>query len=941
MRADSSLRDSQSSLTSDQLSEQDGTSAAEATHSIESLDCERLPFTGFVWGSGVECSFLPHLNVDQFQWTQHDRYWREDLRRAREELGISTLRYAFPWHALQPRRGEFLWDYADERIAEFDKLGIALILDVVHFGTPLWLGQAVGDPEFPEALEHFAEQLVRRYSSNVKCWSPFNEPLVSALFSGDLGFWPPYQRRWRGYMPVLSRVVQATNRAIGAIRRIAPEATVILCDAAENFKTRNPRLEGEANRRNLRRFVVMDLLAGRVDHHHPLHSWLTNYGMSELDIEWFRKHPQVPDVLGLDYYPHSDWELEEGSGGEVRQHRAEVPAGLYRLASDYYNRYGLPLMLTETSIDGKPINREIWLESILTHIRQLREEGIPLLGLIWWPLLDQLDWDGALTHRIGKIHQVGLYTLARQGDGTLRRIKTPLVNLFRQAMLEGEPRIGRLERVVMPDGPNDAQLPPLGEWDTPTQFSVGTLKERSRDAQIAVEIPEHADKINGHKANGRSTGNEIAPGLSAEPAAAAMALTGTSRDSSIRNMRRRETKAYGIVAFSHLRWGFVWQRPQQFLSRFAKKHQVLFVEEPFFDLPDDVEPNFILHGVMPNVTVMAPHFAPSWTRRPELQVELRALVRRALDRVNDDGAFDRPLLWYYSPMDASWSLGHFENRGIVYDAMDELAQFNGAPPALRANEARLMEHADVIFAGGYELSLKKRERHDNVHFFGCGVESDHFGLAQDTSTMVPPDIDFLNRPILGWFGVIDERVDYAMVGEMARLRPQWSFAMVGPVVKVDPNLLPHYPNLFWLGQRDYSVLPNYCRAFNVCMMPFAINAATEYINPTKVLEYLATGRPVISTPVKDVVRQYTDLVDIVRTPEEFIDAAERAMRNPNHARIERGIEKARQSSWESTVSKMQLLIDQTIGQTGRRSAQPVAPLTSEELQEAYVPTPGS
>src|SRR5205085_12005685 len=199
-------------------------------------------------------------------------------------------------------------------------------------------------------------------------------------------------------------------------------------------------------------------------------------------------------------------------------------------------------------------------------------------------------------------------------------------------------------------------------------------------------------------------------------------------------------------------------------------------------------------------------------------------------------------------------------------------------------ESRLIEAADVLFTGGYELGDKKRKQHDNVHTFGCGVEVQHFGKAQDPTTPIPPDIDFMNRPILGWFGVVDERVDYAMVGEMARMRPRWSFAMVGPVVKVDPNLLPHSPNLFWMGSRDYQQLPNYCRAFDVCMMPFAINASTQYINPTKALEYLATGRPVISTPVKDVVRQYTDTVSIVKTMEEFVAEAERLLKNPDPQR---------------------------------------------------------
>src|SRR4029077_14349781 len=150
-------------------------------------------------------------------------------------------------------------------MAEFRRLGINLMLDVMHFGTPLWLKQAVGDPEFPESLERFTEALVSRYGSVVQTWCPFNEPLVSALFSGDFGFWPPHSRKWRGYMPVLTRIVQGVSRGIRAIRRTMPEATVLLCDAAENYKSRNAELATEVKRRNLRRFLVMDLLTGRVD----------------------------------------------------------------------------------------------------------------------------------------------------------------------------------------------------------------------------------------------------------------------------------------------------------------------------------------------------------------------------------------------------------------------------------------------------------------------------------------------------------------------------------------------------------------------------------------------------------------------------------------------------------------------------------------------------
>ncbi len=873
-----------------------------------------LPVQQFVWGAGMECSFLPHMKVDQFQWTQHDKFWKEDLRRAKEEAGISTMRYAFPWHVIEPSPGQFDWTYADERMAEFDKLGITLMMDVMHFGAPLYLKQAVGDPEFPEALERFTTAMVGRYAGQVKTWCPYNEPLVSALFSGDLGFWPPYQRKWRGYMPVLTRIVQAVSRGIRAIRASDPTATVLLCDASETYKTREPHLQAEVQRRNLRRFVVMDLLLGRVDRDHPLYSWLNSYGMPELDLQWFRTNPQKPDLFGLDYYPHSDWQLET-KVGVVKQRRADNPLGLYGVANAYWNRYGIPLMLTETSIDGKPINREIWLDQTIEDIRRLREEGVPMLGLIWWPLLDQLDWDGAMTHRIGKIHEVGLFGLHREKDGTLKRNTTPLVAQFKAAMATGEARVGPLTFVASPGVMDDSQTP--------------------------LSTSESWEELEGAAAGGAVSGLASATTTATAPKVKPSVQT----PARVAAVETKSTDRYGIVVFSHLRWGFVWQRPQQFLSRFAKKHTVLFIEEPFFDRPDGEQPELQFHRVMPNVTVACPHLEPSWEKNPDLPDLLRKFAHEAIDTMNDGGGgeFDKPLLWYYSPMDASWSLGHFQNRGIVYDSMDELSQFTGAPPSLIANERRLMEHSDVVFTGGYELYLKKKEQHPNVHFFGCGVEVGHFGLASDPSTAIPPDIDFMNRPILGWFGVVDERVDYNMVGEMARMRPEWSFAMVGPVVKVDPNLLPHFPNLYWLGGRDYSVLPNYCRAFDVNMMCFALNSATQFINPTKALEYMATGKPIVSTAVKDVVTQYTGLVDIVKGPEEFIAAAERAMRNPDKARLQKCLEKAGQNSWESIVATMQNLIGDAIKKDDRPSGRKIEPLpdAGSGKEYAYLATQGS
>jgi len=372
---------------------------------------------------------------------------------------------------------------------------------------------------------------------------------------------------------------------------------------------------------------------------------------------------------------------------------------------------------------------------------------------------------------------------------------------------------------------------------------------------------------------------------------------------------------YGIVVFSHLRWSFVWQRPQQFLSRFAQRHPVLFIEEPHFDLNDGDEPVLEIEAAQANVTTAALHLPGSLRGTDAVNPLMLHYARIAIDSVNGEGRFDNPLHWYYSPMESAWSLGEIPGRGVVYDCMDELSQFAGAPRELLDNEKRLMNAADIVFTGGYELWLKKSQQHPNVHFFGCGVEYDHFSKAQDKSADVPADVRDLKRPIVGWFGVVDERVDYNLLRRLSELRPDYSFVIVGPVVKVDPASLPQAPNLHWLGGRDYKVLPDYCRAYDVCMMCFALNEATQYINPTKALEYLATGKPVVSTPVADVVRQYADTVQIASTPEDFAACIDRALQSPDQEMIQKGIARAREAGWECTVEKMQGLIEEAIARS--------------------------
>jgi glycosyltransferase involved in cell wall biosynthesis len=374
--------------------------------------------------------------------------------------------------------------------------------------------------------------------------------------------------------------------------------------------------------------------------------------------------------------------------------------------------------------------------------------------------------------------------------------------------------------------------------------------------------------------------------------------------------------ATSLIVHSHLRWDFVWQRPQQLVSRFASSYPVLFVEEPVFD--DDLPiGRQWLDTTAParNVFRVVPHLPAQLRGRYDAAIEtVRTLLRALVGRSGDLGwMYTNTVQWFFTPMPAPTMLGAFGERGVVYDCMDELSQFRFAPADLRERERALLDRADVVFTGGRRLWEAKRRHHPNVHCFGCGVDAAHFGRALDPKTRVPDDIAALPAPRCLYIGVIDERVDYPLLAALADALPNMSVVMIGPVVKVDPDELPRRPNIHWLGRRDYDQLPAYLKAADVALMPFALNEATEYINPTKTLEYMAAGRPIVSTPVPDVVRQSAPVVEIATSPGAFVRAVADAIRAPNSARIFEGRRRAEGVSWTTIVCQMQFLIDTALG----------------------------
>jgi glycosyltransferase involved in cell wall biosynthesis len=372
-----------------------------------------------------------------------------------------------------------------------------------------------------------------------------------------------------------------------------------------------------------------------------------------------------------------------------------------------------------------------------------------------------------------------------------------------------------------------------------------------------------------------------------------------------------------IIVQSHLRWDFVWQRPQQILSRLAEQRPVLFVEEPIF-LDDLASAKLDVSVPHANVFRAVPRLPGALRDDYERGIaEIRGLVQQAILPGGElRRTFNNPVQWFYSPFTAPAMLGAFNEIAVVYDCMDELSQFRFAHPDLVRRERLLLANADVVFTGGYKLYESKRRYHDNVHFFGCGVDNGHFGKARLSDTPVPTDIASLPQPVFGYFGVIDERIDYDLIRALAASRPDASVVMVGPVVKVDPAALPKAPNILWLGQRDYAALPGYVKGFNVCLMPFALNEATEFINPTKTLEYMSAGKPIVSTAVPDVVRNFTPVVRVARSARDFVALTSEAALNPSDALLRQGLDMAASASWESIVGKMSKLIAQVSETTG-------------------------
>jgi UDP-galactopyranose mutase len=370
-----------------------------------------------------------------------------------------------------------------------------------------------------------------------------------------------------------------------------------------------------------------------------------------------------------------------------------------------------------------------------------------------------------------------------------------------------------------------------------------------------------------------------------------------------------------LVCLSHLRWDFVYQRPQHLLSRFAKRQRVFFVEEPTFDEgPMHLDVSQRDCGVY----VVVPRL-PKELEGSEI---LESVQREMINRLFADYKIDAHVLWYYTPMAIGWAR-HLQPVGTVYDCMDELSAFKGAPRALKDREAELFRRADLVFTGGQSLYEVKRDQHKNVYAFPSSIDAPHFAQARSIVDE-PADQASIPHPRMGFFGVIDERMDIELLDAVAAARPDWHLVIIGPVVKIDPAELPRRANIHYLGGKSYAELPSYLAGWDVALLPFARNESTRFISPTKTPEYLAAGRAVVSTSIRDVVRPYGEqgMVHIADAPAEFVAAIERAMNEDAASRMHRVDAFLAQTSWDQTWGRMAELIEDVI--TSRQASKTLA-----------------
>ena len=404
----------------------------------------------FVWAAGIEDTFVPqtrpgHRALDEYELMGHYENWRVDLDLCRD-LGLRSLRWGVPWYRVEAESGRFDWSWVDEVVDHMTgTLGIEPMIDLMHYGCPFWLERGFLNKRYPEFVARFAGEFAERYKDRIKWYTPLNEPIITALMCGMRGLWPPYRRGDRGYIEIMLQLAKGIQRTVKAIKGIDPEAVMFHVEATGLTRSIREDLASLAHEETHRGYLCFDLISGRLAHDHLLFSWLVRNGAAPDTLLELQENKITLDVIGMNFYPQwSTKQIYLDKKGRIAFRETEPEGdGFSELIKHYYDRYQVPIMITETSAVGSEDVRMRWLDSSVQHIKDLRLSGVPVVGYTWFPMFTMIDW----RYRFGEdalenyYLELGLYRLNRDASGP-RWLKTPLVDRFKEFVNEPKKYVG-------------------------------------------------------------------------------------------------------------------------------------------------------------------------------------------------------------------------------------------------------------------------------------------------------------------------------------------------------------------------------------------------------------------------------------------------------------------------------------------------------------------
>jgi beta-glucosidase/6-phospho-beta-glucosidase/beta-galactosidase len=406
--------------------------------------------TEFRWAVGIENTFVPHTRaghrpLDEYELMGHYRLWRRDIDLA-ADLGVSTIRYGIPWYKVNPRPGVFDWSWTDPVLEHLVSVrGLTPVIDLMHYGTPLWLDNHFVNASYPRRVAEFAAKFAERYASLVRFYTPVNEPAVTAVYCGRDGRWPPYLSGDDGYVKVLLALAKGMNRTAEALRSAQPGAVLVHVEdvGLDHAGSADPDLAAAATEARERRLLPLDLACGKVVPGHPRFDWLIEHGATEPELLGLAATAPRWDALGVNFYPWSNRRLVRRRNGQIRAKPDTPAAALGDVLRLVYDRYGLPLMVTETSAPGTHVERALWMRDTIAAVRQARSKLVPVLGYTWFPLFTMVEWKYRWSRKGLEHHllHLGLYDVLRR-DGAMDREPTPLVDAYRQAIADPVAAVG-------------------------------------------------------------------------------------------------------------------------------------------------------------------------------------------------------------------------------------------------------------------------------------------------------------------------------------------------------------------------------------------------------------------------------------------------------------------------------------------------------------------